>query len=93
MEEAEKFLKEFHGWKVDKDEKVKLIESTITCRHDNNLKGFDIHYFQYQQENPLGVIFLFHGLTNCADLISPVGNAFKKSNFEVFAFDQLGFYF
>ena len=81
-EEQAKFLEDLHGWKIEENEDVKLIESTITCRNDNNLKGFDVHYFQYKQREPKGILIILHGLTNCAELKAPIANVFKKSNFE-----------
>eukprot|EP01080_Neovahlkampfia_damariscottae_P001721 gene1721-490_t len=89
-EEQAKFLNDLHGWKVEENEDVKLIESTINCRTDRNFQGFPVHYFQYQQKDPKAILFILHGLTNCSDLKAPVANVFKKANFEVFAFDQIG---
>lgn len=92
-EKVETFLIESGYWDISSEDKNELEtqvkEDKVLIKSNYYQQEVEIHYFQFEQKKPKGVVFLFHGLGNCAALQATVANPLRKENFEVFAFDQI----
>jgi acylglycerol lipase len=91
-EDVETFLLENQDWEIKEDNKLETIffEGSLKASCTSYPDGCDIHYKQYKQKKPRGLVVIFHGLGNCSALQTQVANPLAENNYEVVAFDQIG---
>eukprot|EP01080_Neovahlkampfia_damariscottae_P007815 gene7815-12288_t len=96
LEEIENFLNDNSLWKALKGDEennkfgTKLNEETVKIKTDVVEEEYEIFYRHYEQKDPVGVLFMFHGLGNCSGMRNNLAELFVRENYEVFAFDQYG---
>jgi alpha-beta hydrolase superfamily lysophospholipase len=94
LEKIEDYLNAHCKWKELKGDEennnlgTKLNTASVKVKTKFFPQAYDIYYHHYEQNNPVGVIIMFHGLGNCSGMRSSMAEPFKEENYEIFAFDQ-----
>jgi alpha-beta hydrolase superfamily lysophospholipase len=63
----------------------------MKCKRKESEKPITIFYRHYEQkEEPIGIIFLFHGYLGSSESLGYIANCFRFIGLEVFSHDTIG---